>query len=260
MQDLTIALVQSDLHWESPSANRAMFEEKIWQLNRPVDLLVLPEMFTTGFTMNAKAMAEPMNLHTFKWMKQMSAHTQAAVCGSYIVQEEGVFYNRFLWMNPDGTFLHYDKKHLFRMAGEDQVYGSGDQQLIVHYKGWKIRPLICYDLRFPVWSRNVENAYDVLLYVANWPQARVHAWNTLLKARAIENSVYTIGVNRLGVDGLQIPYFGHSVAIDFKGEDLLNMHQEDGIGYVTLSIGALETYREKFPVWKDADDFTWDKR
>jgi omega-amidase len=260
MQDLTIALIQSDLHWESPAANRAMFEEKIWQLDRAVDVVVLPEMFTTGFTMNAKVMAEPMNLHTFKWMKQMAAHTHAAVCGSYIVQEEGRFYNRFLWMNPDGTFLHYDKKHLFRMAGEHEVYDSGEEQLIVNYKGWKLCPLVCYDLRFPVWSRNVDNAYDVLLYVANWPEARVHAWNTLLKARAIENSAYTIGVNRLGEDGLQIPYSGHSVAVDFKGEYLLNMHQEETIGYVTLSAQELAHYREKFPSWKDADHFTLHKR
>ncbi len=256
MQDLNIAFIQSDLHWESPAANRAMFEEKIWQINRMVDVIVLPEMFTTGFTMNAKSLAEPMSLHTFKWMKQMAEHTQSAICGSYIVQEDAVFYNRLLWMNPDGTFVSYDKKHLFRMAGEDEVYGSGDQKIIVPYKGWNICPLVCYDLRFPVWSRNVNNAYDVLLYVANWPQARIHAWNTLLRARAIENSAYVVGVNRLGIDGVQIPYIGQSACVDFKGEDLLNMHDQEGMGYVILSAQDLSDYRKKFPSWKDADHFT----
>lgn len=256
MQDLTIAFIQSDLHWESPAANRAMFEEKIWQLNRSVDVVVLPEMFTTGFTMNARSFAEPMNLHTFKWMKQMATHTKSAICGSYIVQEEGLFYNRLLWMNPDGTFVSYDKKHLFRMAGEDQVYGSGTRKNIISYKGWNICPLVCYDLRFPVWSRNVNNSYDILLYVANWPQARVHAWNTLLRARAIENLSYTIGVNRIGLDGLQIQYSGQSACVDFKGEDLLNMKDQEGIGYITLSAQDLQDFREKFPSWKDADHFT----
>jgi len=256
MQDLRVAVIQSELHWESPAANRAMFEEKIWQLNQAVDVIVLPEMFTTGFTMNVKALAEPMNLHTFKWMKQMAAHAQAAVCGSFIVQAAGIFYNRFLWMNADGTFFTYDKKHLFRMAGEGDVFGHGENQLIIDYKGWKISPFICYDLRFPVWSRNINNAYDVLLYVANWPQARVHAWNTLLRARAIENSAYAVGANRLGVDGMQIVYSGDSACIDFKGNEVLNMHSNEGIGYATLSKPALDAYRETFPSWKDADHFT----
>jgi omega-amidase len=255
MQDLIVALIQSPLHWESASANRAMFEEKIWQLNNTVDVIVLPEMFTTGFTMNAKALAEPMNLHTTKWMKQMAAHAKASVCGSFIVQVDGVFYNRFLWMNADGTFQTYDKKHLFRMAGEDEVYGSGTEKIIVRYKGWNICPFICYDLRFPVWSRNRKNGYDVLLYVANWPEPRANAWNTLLRARAIENASYAIGVNRVGIDGIGIPYAGDSAAVDFKGQDMLNMKNIEGVGYVTLSMKDLIDYREKFPVWKDADDF-----
>ncbi len=257
MQDLTIALIQSDLHWESPAANRAMFEEKIWQVNKPVDVIVLPEMFTTGFTMNAKALAEPMNLHTFKWMKQMAEHTQAAICGSYIVQAAGKYYNRFVWMNADGTFFTYDKKHLFRMAGEGDVFDNGNKQLIIEYKGWKISPLVCYDLRFPVWSRNVNNAYDVLLYVANWPQARVHAWNTLLRARAIENNTYVVGVNRVGVDGKDISYSGYSACIDFKGEEIVNLYEQDTIAYATLSQQDLQAHRTKFPSWKDADPFTF---
>ena len=255
MQNLSLALIQSPLHWESPAANRAMFEEKIWQMDKAVDVIVLPEMFTTGFTMNAKALAEPMNLHTTKWMKQMAEHTKASVCGSFIVQVDGVFYNRFLWMNEDGSYKSYDKKHLFRMAGEDEVYGNGSEKLIVNYKGWNICPFICYDLRFPVWSRNVTCEYDVLIYVANWPAPRANAWNTLLKARAIENASYAIGVNRIGEDGLGITYAGESAAVDFKGVDIVNMKNEEGIAYVSLSGQELNDYREKFPAWKDADDF-----
>ncbi|MDB5274258.1 MAG: amidohydrolase [Chitinophagaceae bacterium] len=255
MQDLTLALIQTDLHWENPTANRGMLEEKIWQLQEKVDVIVLPEMFTTGFTMNAAAQAEPMNLHTFKWLQQIAAQTQAVVCGSYIVQEKGIFYNRLLWMFPDGTYKTYDKRHLFRMAGEDAVFGAGQQQLIVEWKGWKICPLICYDLRFPVWSRNVNNAYDLLLYVANWPQARIHAWSTLLKARAIENITYVAGVNRTGKDGLENVYNGASACIDFKGEVLWQLENKEGTGVTRLSGETLMHFREKFPAWKDADAF-----
>lgn len=255
MQDLKVAILQTALHWENPTANRGMLEEKIWQLKEPVDVIVLPEMFTTGFTMNADAFAEPMNLHTFKWLKQMASQTKAAVCGSYIVQEGGLFYNRLVWMFPDGTYKSYDKRHLFRMAGEHEVYGAGQQQLIVEWKGWKICPLVCYDLRFPVWSRNVNNAYDALIYVANWPQARVKVWSTLLKARAIENIAYVAGANRTGTDGLDIVYNGTSASIDFKGEVLWEKEEEEVWGISTWSADALHKFREKFPAWKDADQF-----
>ncbi|HSZ72387.1 MAG TPA: amidohydrolase [Cytophagaceae bacterium] len=255
MQDLKLALVQTDLHWEDPTANRSMLEEKIWQLKEHVDVIVLPEMFTTGFTMKAAQHAEGMNLHTSRWMKQMAAQTNAAICGSYIVKENGTFYNRLLWMFPDGTFHTYDKRHLFRMAGEHDVFGAGREKLIVEWKGWKICPLVCYDLRFPVWSRNVANAYDVLIYVANWPQARVKAWSTLLKARAIENISYVVGVNRTGIDGHDIPYNGASACIDFKGDTLWELEDTEGIEVCTLSAEALLQFREKFPAWKDADQF-----
>ncbi|MDF2455603.1 MAG: nitrilase/cyanide hydratase and apolipoprotein n-acyltransferase [Cytophagaceae bacterium] len=255
MQDLKLALLQTALHWEDPTANRSMLEEKIWQVNEQVDVIVLPEMFTTGFTMDAASFAEPMNFHTFKWMQQIASQTQAAVCGSYIVQEAGLFYNRLLWMFPDGTYKIYDKRHLFRMAGEHEIFGAGQKQLVVEWKGWRICPLVCYDLRFPVWSRNVANAYDGLIYVANWPQARVQAWSTLLKARAIENIAYVAGVNRVGVDGMDIPYNGASVNINFKGEVLWEKTDEESTGICVWEAKALLEFREKFPAWKDADQF-----
>lgn len=255
MQDLKVAILQTSLHWENPTANRSMLEEKIWQLHEQVDVIVLPEMFTTGFTMDAASLAEPMKLHTFKWMQQMASQTQAAVCGSYIVQEAGLFYNRLLWMFPDGTFKTYDKRHLFQMAGEHEIYHAGDTALIVEWKGWKIRPLICYDLRFPVWSRNVNNAYDALIYVANWPQARIQVWSTLLKARAIENLAYVAGCNRVGMDGLDIPYNGMSASINFKGEVLWEKEKEEAWGISVWDAQALKEFREKFPAWEDADEF-----
>jgi omega-amidase len=255
MQDLTVTLLQSPLHWESPEANRAMFEEKIWQIGKQTDLIVLPEMFTSGFTMNVEPIAEPMNLSTFKWMKQQAAQTGAVVTGSYIVKEGGKYFNRLLWMQPDGNFSYYDKRHLFRMAGEHEVFSAGAQKIVVSIKDWKICPLICYDLRFPVWSRNAHKAYDVLLYVANWPEARSLAWKSLLQARAIENSVYAIGVNRVGEDGKGIAYSGDSSVISPKGELLWQNSNKDDIYTHVLSWEELESFRQKFPVDLDADDF-----
>ena len=201
-----------------------MFEEKIWQIKRVTDVIVLPEMFTTGFTMAAAKMAEHMNMRTFKWMKQMADQTGALILGSYIVTVHDRYYNRLLWMEPGGNFKTYDKRHLFRMANEHKTYSQGESLLISSWKGWRICPLVCYDLRFPVWSRNRWDAtakrpsYDVAVYVANWPTARIDAWNTLLKARAIENLSYVVGVNRVGQDGNGIEYNGHSSVISPKGE------------------------------------------
>jgi omega-amidase len=255
MQDLNVTLLQSDLHWESPEANRSMFEEKIWKINKPTDIIVLPEMFTTGFSMNAQTLAEPMNLTTFKWMKQQAAQTGAVVTGSYIVKDNGQYFNRLLWMQPDGKYFFYDKRHLFRMADEHLVYAPGNQKLIVQWKEWNIRPLICYDLRFPVWSRNIKNEYDVLLYVANWPEARATAWKSLLQARAIENLCYTIGVNRVGKDGKEINYNGDSGIVNPKGEWLEQHSKTDASTTLKLSRTELDSYRTKFPADKDADDF-----
>ncbi len=262
MEDLRITLIQSSLHWESPVANLAMFEEKIWKIGQPTDVIVLPEMFTTGFTMNAAPLAEPMNLHTFRWMKQMADQTGALILGSFIVKEEGRYLNRLLWMEPDGTFKTYDKRHLFRMANENEVYVGGSQRLIASWKGWKICPMVCYDLRFPVWSRNRWDVtsktldYDLLIYVANWPQPRVAAWDALLKARAIENLSYAVGVNRVGSDLKGSVYNGHSAVIDPKGATCWFGDEQEAVQTVVLDARLLNAYREKFPAFLDADDFT----
>jgi omega-amidase len=261
MQDLKLTIIQSDLHWEDIGANLAMFEEKIWQIGS-TDVIVLPEMFTTGFSMNASKLAEMMNMRTFKWMKQMADQTGALILGSFIANVHDRFYNRLLWMEPGGNFKTYDKRHLFRMAEENQVYTPGESLLIGHWKGWRICPLVCYDLRFPVWSRNRWNAslkkpsYDVLIYVANWPQVRANAWDTLLKARAIENLSYTVGVNRVGIDGTGVEYSGNSAIISPKGEPIFTVDSVEAIKTIELSANSLQAYRDRFPALLDGDDFT----
>lgn len=254
MQDLRLTLIQSDIYWHSPEANMAMFEEKIWQITEPTDIIVLPEMFQTGFTMEHEKLAEPMNLTTFKWMRQMAAQKKAVVTGSYIVKEAGVVYNRLIWMQPDGQWQQYDKRHLFRIADEHDYFGMGQERLVVEWKGWKICPMICYDLRFPVWARNRNLEYDLIMYVANWPAVRVSAWDALLKARAIENVAYSLGLNRVGEDGKGIAYNGHSGAYSPKGETLALSEKEELI-QITLSADELLRFREKFPAHLDADDF-----
>ena len=258
--DLRVALVQTDLHWQDKTANLALLEEKIWSLKNTCDLIVLPEMFATGFSMDSATLAEPMNLQVHKWMKQLAAQTGSVITGTVIISEGGNYYNRLLWVEPVGTTQHYDKRHLFRMANEDASFAPGEQLPIFSLKGWKICPQICYDLRFPVWARNHWNsgnaAYDLLFYVASWPAARISAWDTLLPARAIENLSYCLGVNRVGIDGNQIAYTGHSAAYDFKGERLVDLGEKDQIQVVSLSRSSLEEYRSKFPAWKDADNFT----
>lgn len=259
---MNITLLQADLYWHDPVANRAMLEERIFNLPESTDLIVLPEMFTTGFTMDASAVAEPMNLATFRWMKQMAAQTGAVVTGSYVVKENGNFFNRLIWMQPDGQFDTYDKRHLFRMAGEDTVYTAGTHRIIKEWKGWRICPLVCYDLRFPAWSRNVcaddsrNFEYDLLLYVANWPAVRRNPWNILLQARAIENLSYVVGVNRVGQDNNGHPYSGDSAVIDFKGDVLFRHSDTEIIHQQTLSLDDLRAFRAKFPANLDADSFT----
>jgi len=261
MQDLRVTLIQADLHWQNPTANLAMLEEKIWEIEGQTDLIILPEMLTTGFTMDAVTHAEPMNFTTMKWMKQQAAQTGAAVTGSYIVKEQRVFYNRLLWVKPDGSFQTYDKRHLFRMANEDESFAMGEKKIICEWKGWRICPLICYDLRFPVWSRNQylesENRmdYDLLLYVANWPAVRISAWDTLLQARAAENLSYVVGLNRVGQDGEGIEYNGHSAVIDPKGNQEKLMTDDEAIYSQTLSGEELVAYRKKFPAYLDSDSF-----
>lgn len=262
IEDLRIALIQSDLYWENIEANLSMFEEKIWQIEGAVHLIILPEMFTTGFTMNASALAEPVNSKTFRWMKQQAAQTKAVMMGSYIVKVSGHFFNRLYAVYPDGTSQFYDKKHRFGLAGEDKDYTAGSSRLVVEVKGWKIRPLICYDLRFPVWarSRSTDDAlyeYDLLVVVANWPEPRVHAWDTLLAARAIENTAYCAGVNRIGFDGVNAQYTGHSAVYDCKGHRQVFSDQSD-ILTITLNYEELQRFRKRFPFQADADAFSFE--
>lgn len=262
MQDLKITLIQSDLHWEDVEANLAMFEEKIWQIGTPTDVIVLPEMFTTGFTMSPNKLAEHMNMRTFKWMKQMADQTGALILGSYIVTVHDRYYNRLLWMEPGGQYKTYDKRHLFRMANEHKTYAAGESLLIATWKGWKICPMVCYDLRFPVWSRNKWDvntkklSYDVMVYVANWPMARIDAWNTLLKARAIENLSYVVGVNRIGQDGNGVEHNGNSAVISPKGESIYTNEGMDTTRTLDLNANSLQSFRDRFPAFMDADDFT----
>ncbi|WP_373513868.1 amidohydrolase, partial [Persicitalea sp.] len=250
---MKVALIQTDLVWEDITANLAILEEKIAALPELADVIVLPELFSTGFSMNASALAEPMNITTTRWLKMMAAQTQALVIGSFQVKEEGNYYNRLLCVRPEGTFESYDKRHLFRYGAEHENFIAGNKRLVVTWKGWRVCPMICYDLRFPVWSRqDSENPYDVLLYVANWPAARTYAWNTLLRARAIENLSYVVGVNRIGSDGNGIDYSGGSVAVDFLGEIITDLGEAESVKVVRLAKEPLEKYRKDFPALLDA--------
>lgn len=259
--DLSISLIQTAIYWHSIDANLAMLEEKIWQIEANSDIIVLPEMFNTGFTNEAATLAEPMNSKTFRWMKQQAAQTKAVLIGSYIIKDGAHYYNRLLWMEPDGNFAFYDKKHLFRMSKEHDVFSAGSDRLVRMWKGWKICPLVCYDLRFPVWSRNYAEtdhslSYDLLIYVANWPAARSSAWISLLKARAIENLSYVAGINRVGEDGNQIAYDGDSMLIDFKGDVIASVTNREAIITQALSKAELVAFRDKFPAHLDADSFS----
>jgi omega-amidase len=254
VQDLTVTLIQTSLHWHDAGANRNHFDKLIADNLTPTDLVVLPEMFTTGFTMDAAANAETMDGDSIAWMKRIAGDRGVTLCGSLIIEEENRFFNRLIWMPPDGRFAHYDKRHLFRMAGEDQHFAAGTQRQVFDLNGWKICPLICYDLRFPVWSRGV-NAFDLMLFVANWPAARRSAWQMLLPARAIENQCFALGVNRIGIDGNNIRYSGDSVVHDYLGKAILECGEPACTKSVRLEKEALERYRNKFPAYLDADTF-----
>ncbi|WP_299759071.1 amidohydrolase [uncultured Pontibacter sp.] len=254
--NLRVTIVQTELHWQDAEANRNMFSEKLANAAPKTDLIVLPEMFTTGFSMNAADVAEEANGTTLNWMQQEAKQHQAVVTGSVMVRAEEQHFNRLYWVRPDGSFATYDKKHLFRMAKEHHTYTSGKERLLVELNGWKICPLVCYDLRFPVWSRNTDSAYDLLLYVANWPKIRRQPWRTLLQARAIENLAYVAGVNRVGTDGNNHPYSGDSAIIHPKGYHLLETAEVEGIHTLTLSKKELEDFREAFPAHLDADRFS----
>ncbi len=251
---LRVSLVQFEIAWEDPLANCALLEEKLQYLINQTDVVVLPEMFSTGFSMNDQG-AEIGHGPVIKWLKLMANRLNALVVGSIKCKENNQFFNRFLAITPDGEKFSYDKKHLFRMGGEDQFYTAGNERRIISYKNWNIAAFICYDLRFPVWSRNVDLAYDLAIYVANWPAVRSHDWNTLLRARAIENVSYVVGVNRIGQDGNEIQYQGDSALISYLGNDLLNLSNEDSIQTYSISKSDLLEFRAKFPTDLDADHF-----
>lgn len=253
MENLRITTVQSTLHWEDRSANLHMFDEKTRMLKGRTDLIVLPEMFTTGFSMNAAAVAEKMDGPAVRWMRAKSAQLGAVVAGSLIIEEGGRFFNRLIWMRPDGKLLHYDKRHLFTLAKEHETYMAGRDKLIAEWRGWKICPLICYDLRFPVWSRNAED-YDLLLYVANWPEKRSYHWRQLLIARAIENQAYTVGVNRVGEDGKGLGYTGDTSVIDYSGKVVYCVSGAEDVFTCLLSKEKMSGYREKLNFLGDRDE------
>lgn len=248
------ALIQTNLIWENPAANRNLFQEKINAIADEIDLIVLPEMFTTGFTMNPSTVAETMEGETLSWLKEMAKTKNCAITGSLVIQENANFYNRMVFVFPDGKVQHYDKRHLFTLAGEEKVYKAGSERLIVEYKGWKICPLVCYDLRFPVFSRNTEN-YDLLIYVASWPQPRINAWDILLKARAVENLSYSIGVNRVGVDNNNLTYNGHSQINDELGNYILSPQENDEIFIVELDKDKMLETRNRLNFLHDKDIF-----
>jgi omega-amidase len=256
VNNLKVSFIQSDLHWENPVENRSQFSKKIQTISDEIDLIVLPEMFTTGFTMNALEAAEPHKGISFQWMQDQAKLKNVAITGSLIIEEHGNFYNRLYFVFPDGSFQQYDKRHTFTLAGEHEVFKSGNERIVVAYKGWRICPLICYDLRFPVWARNTSD-YDLLIYCANWPKKRITAWDTLLKARAIENMSYCIGVNRVGLDGNGHEYTGHSAAYDVLGERFENpFFESDGISTVTLDMDQLVATRAHLQFLSDRDRFT----
>lgn len=254
---LRVSLVQAATHWESPAANHADIDQLTATLAGRTDVIVLPEMFATGFSMQPERLAEPVMGPTVQWMQQLARRRDAAVVGSVITIDEDRHYNRLHWVQPDGTVATYDKRHLFRMGGEDRHYAAGQQSLVVEWRGFRIAPLVCYDLRFPVWSRRRETQdYDVLLYIASWPAARRHAWRSLLVARAIENQAFVIGVNRTGEDGNGVPHAGDSVVHDFLGEPLVELGSAAGVATTQLDLAALAAFRTRFPAQLDADRFT----
>ena len=272
---LTVTLIQSDLSWEDKTVNLQQFEEKINSIQNKTELVILPEMFSTGFSMKPEELAETMNGLSISWMRKMAMQKKIILTGSLMIKEDGKFYNRLIWMLPDGNLGYYNKRHCFSYAGEDEHYTSGNKRLIASVKGWKINLQICYDLRFPVWARQQQKdvtqlaslkedstpkvddgaEFDVLLYIANWPERRKHAWKTLLTARAIENQCYVIGLNRVGNDGNDIYHSGDSMVIDPLGEILYHKADNEDIFTITLSKERITDTRNKFPFLKDADQF-----
>jgi len=260
MSTLTFTLIQADLRWEDKEANLQRFEDRIGRLVEKTEVILLPEMFSTGFSMEAARLAEDMTGPTVSWMRRLAAARKVILAGSLIAQEEGRYFNRLVWMLPNGQYGTYDKRHLFGYADEDRHFAPGDKRLVASVKGWKVCLQVCYDLRFPVWARNGldeqgQAEYDVLVYVANWPERRNHAWKTLLQARAIENQCFVIGVNRVGADGKDIRYAGESMVIDPLGEVLYQGTNAEEVHCITLERARLVEVRGRFPFLRDADQF-----
>ncbi len=254
MRDITATVIQSSLVWENPAANIEIFSSYIEQIKDKPDIVILPEMFSTGFSMQPDSVAETMEGTTVSWMRKAAIRGGFHLTGSLAIREDGKYYNRLIWATPDDAIITYDKRHLFRMADEHLVYTAGNSHVTIHVGEWNVRPFICYDLRFPGWCRNINHSYDIAIFVANWPEKRAHHWKTLLLARAIENQCYVIGCNRTGFDGNGITYAGDSSIIDYQGRILARQSGGEGMISVRLSKEELETYREKFPVWMDADE------
>lgn len=252
---MKIALIQAPLVWEDIDANLRYFESKIEQLEVDTDLVVLPEMFTSGFTMNPERAFEVMDGYAVSWMQKMCMQKSIALTGSMIIKEKGNYYNRMFFVFPNGTYQTYDKRHLFSLAGEEKKYKAGSQRLVVTYKDWKICPLVCYDLRFPVFARNQDEAYDLLIYVANWPDQRIYAWDSLFKARAIENMAYAVGVNRVGTDSGNNVYSGHSQVLDYMGVYIVPPHNGEAVLYAKLEKANLIQARKKLAFLSDGDSF-----
>lgn len=257
MSALRVSAVQADLAWQDPAANRRRFDALLDKLAGQTDLVVLPEMFTTGFSMQAAELAEPTDGPSTAWLAATAERLDAAVCGSVIIKDGDDYFNRFLYATPDGELVHYDKRHLFRLAGEDEHYSAGNERLVVTCRGFRVCPQVCYDLRFPVWSRN-RGDYDLLIYVANWPAPRHFAWQTLLRARAIENLSYLVGVNRAGRDGNGHDYLGGSAIVDYLGADLADLGNAEAVATVSLDRDELERFRSRFAFHEDADAFSLD--
>jgi len=259
MASLTITLIQTDIAWQNKAANLLMLKNKIDAIEERTEIIVLPEMFSTGFTMQPELFAETMEGETMQWMKDIAATNKIILTGSIIINENNKYFNRLIWMLPNGQFGYYDKRHLFAYADEDQHYTAGNKRLIASVKGWKINLQICYDLRFPIWSRQqpgeTDSEYDLLLFVANWPEKRNHAWKTLLCARAIENQCFVVGVNRVGNDGKSIYHSGNSLVIDPLGQVLYHKSDDEDVCTITLQKEDVDKVRIQFPFWKDADDF-----
>ncbi|MBE8720051.1 amidohydrolase [Sphingobacterium pedocola] len=256
MEPIKITTFQAYLFWENVEKNLQNLALRLSSLREKTDLILLPEMFNTGFTMNVEKCAEKMDGPSMHWLYEMSKKFDCVVAGSLIIEEEDKYYNRFIWMSPDGSFVHYDKRHLFGMAKEDDVFTAGKSRIVLQLKGWKICPMICYDLRFPVWSRNQVDGYDLLVYIASWPDKRSAHWRTLIPARALENQAFVIGVNRVGYDGNEVYYSGGSMCISPVGDVVYYKPEDEDLYTFTLNPKDLENARAQFPFLKDGDNFS----